>query len=57
MAGSSFTHTYSIRRTHQKRFSLPLTAFTAAVILYDAIYSTPSKPISVFIAKWSVKNG
>lgn len=55
MAGSSFTR--FICRTHQKRSSLPLTAFTAAVILYGAIYSTPSKPISVFIAKCSVKNG
>lgn len=46
-----------IHCTCQKHFSLPYTAFTAAVILYDAIYSTPSKPISVFTAKWSVKNG
>lgn len=55
MAGSSFTR--FICHTHQKRSSLPLTAFTAAVILYGAIYSTPSKAISVFIAKCSVKNG
>lgn len=54
-AGSSFTR--FIHHTRQKCFSLPLTAFTAAVILYDTIYRLPSKPISVFIAKWSVKNG
>lgn len=54
-AGS--TSTCLIRRTCQKHFSLPYTTLTAAVILYDAIYSTPSKPISVFTAKWSVKNG
>lgn len=45
------TSTCLIRRTCQKHFSLPYTTFTAAVILYDAIYSTPSKPISVFTAK------
>lgn len=54
-AGSSFT--CLICCTCQKHFPLPLTAFTAAVIFYDAIYSTPSKPISVFIAKQNVKNG
>lgn len=54
-AGSSSTAL--IHCTCHKQFALPCAAFTAAVILYDAIYSAPSKPISVFTAKWSVKNG
>lgn len=54
-AGGCFT--LFIPSTHQKLFSLPLTAFTVAVRLYDAVHSMHSKSISVFIAQWSVQNG
>lgn len=54
-AGSCSTH--FIHSTHQKLFCLPLTAFTVAVRLYDAMHSMHSKSILVFIAKSSVKNG